>query len=567
MKVSKAWLKELVDLKVPIEKVEKLLPLRTIATKEITPDFIELDMKGYNRADLLSMRGVAYEISAITDSSITFEEVEPNNFLWLQNQWPELQVDIENQQDTPVYCMVKIENIKVEQSNDTWIKKLSNSGVRNINNVADLTNLIMIEYGQPLHAFDADKVAGNVRVRRAKEAEEIETIDHKKRILSNDDLVIADQEKAIGIAGVMGGADSEISSQTTSILLEAAIFDPKMLRKTANRLKLNSEASKRFYHGLTQIRLFEALDAVIKGYQSLGGKVTALTIQTAKKPVPRLPITLRKEKLDSLIGVSIDEKEVEDYLTRLRFVVEKTPAGWEVTPPYWRTDVEIEVDLIEEVARMYGYENIPAKPLEGEKPEKVDQSLFDTISKVKQSLVKLGLTEVQTYSFYSTAVLAANGFNESNIDILVKVSNPMSAETEYLRMDIWPNLLETISKNPTFDDIAIFEVGKTFKAQKDGPEENFRLSIALKNGSDNPTLELVEIVKQLFKALGKEIKIIEPEKLPDLGVELFHPKRFVYIESEGKVLAGVAEIHKRITDKLGIKNRVSVFEINFTTLQ
>src|SRR3989344_2126137 len=246
MKISLSWLKELVDFKLNPKELADQLSLKSIGVKQITSDYIELDLT-YNRGDLLSLRGVAREISAITNSELIFKEQSP-----LQSNLPQTPVKVENSKLCPFYAVARIENLKVEQSNETWVKRLSESGIRSVNNIADITNLIMIEFGQPMHAFDSDSIgvdaSGNrkIIVRCAKKGEKIKTLDGKQRQFETSDLLITDSEKAVGIAGVMGGENSEVSYSTTSIFLEAAIFDPISIRKTSTRLGLVSEASKRF---------------------------------------------------------------------------------------------------------------------------------------------------------------------------------------------------------------------------------------------------------------------------------------------------------------------------------
>lgn len=549
MKVSISWLKELVELNCSIGELANLLLLRSISTKEVTDEYIELDMKGYNRADLLSMHGVALEIAAITGSKLTFEEPKEANFAWNTEKLPYARVTVENDKLCPFYSLVKIEGLRVEPSNPDWVKKLNDSGIRSINNVADVTNLIMLEYGQPLHSFDADKVEdGEIIVREAKKDEEITTLDGKKRKLSTTDLLITDPKKPIGIAGVMGGKNTEVTESTTTILLEAAIFDPIQIRKTATRLGLQSEAAKRFQHGLTKKRLLQALNAAIKMYEDLGGKVTAVTlVGNLEDPVKK--ITLTKDKLELLVGIKFDEKQVEEYLQRLGANVIHLRGGWEVTVPYWRLDIEIEEDVIEEVARMYGYEKIPSKAVSKSKPLQTEDPIFKTISDLRQKLVDLGLTEVQTYSFYSTSVLEAL---VSDKEKLVKVANPISAETEYLKEFLWPNLVEAVGRNlrKGFKDIAVFEIGKAFNVAPDGKiVEGYRLAIALMNGSDNPLAELQQISQnsRLHPNVG-----LSPNKGVNLTKDLFHPARQI---------DGLAEVHLRVLNKLGITKRVAILEI------
>lgn len=558
MKISINWLKELVDLKVPITEVERLLPLRTIGTKEITDQFIELDMKGYNRADLLSLRGVAREIAAITNSTVTFTGTD--KFIWEKITLPKSSIEVEDEKDIPVYCIAKIEGLKVGPSPKEWVKKLENCGMRSIDCITDVTNLIMLEYGQPMHAFDASIVEDETLIaRHAKANEELITLDGKTRKLVSDDLVIADPKKILGLAGVMGGKNSEISDKTTTILLEAAIFDPITIRKTATRLGLQSEASKRFQHGLSKMNLLQGLNSAIKMYKDLGGKFSAITLKgTFEDEIKTIPLC--QDNINSLVGIDIPPEEVETSLTKLGFELassDQVLRSWEVKVPYFRLDINIEVDLIEEVARMHGYETIPAKSLSGKLPDKIDQSFFELIYNLKKELMELGFTEVQTYSFYSTAVIENLKLEIMN---LIHVANPMSSETEYLRSHLWSNLVEIVAKNTKqgFKDIAIFEIGKTYQITKAGEiQEEYRLSIALLNGSDNPSKELYQILNALdsFKE-----KILLGEPIGE-GDGRFHPIRYYYLINGNKPVGKIGEVHPRVTDKFGIEKRVAILEI------
>lgn len=561
MKVSISWLKELVDLNCTVDRLVSLLPLRSVSTKEVTDEYIELDMKGYNRADLLSIRGVAQEISAITGSRLLFNEPEEAKYVWNTQKLPNSHVEVKSPDLAPYYTITKIEGLSVGKSSDEIVKKLKESGIRSVDNITDVTNLIMVEYGQPLHAFDAEKVSGSIGVRKAEKEEKITTIDGKVRALKESDLVICDNNGPIGIAGIMGGKNSEVSDSTKTIYLEAGIFDPVNTRRTTVSLALYSEASTRFQHGLTKKRHNQALNAAIKMYESMGGKVTEVTmVGDFEDKVKK--ITLKKEKLESLVGVNFEDSKVEDYLKKLHFKpASRQSSGnvvWEVEVPYFRLDINIEEDIIEEVARMYGYEKIPAKEVASSKPLQDADPIFQRISDLRKKLVGLGLTEVQTYSFYSTDVQNALGFNESNKTILLKVKNPISSETEYLRQNIWPNLVEVVGKNirKGYKDVAVFEIGKAFENIDKNPQENYRLSIALMNGSDNPLKELASIVKEL----GIEFKQVKP---PSETTHFFHSNRFLAMEKDGKQIGILTEVHLRVLNKLGIESRIAVVELIF----
>lgn len=562
MKISLNWLKELVDYKLDPQQLADQLSLKTIGVKQVANDFLELDLT-YNRGDLLSLRSVAREVAAITDSPVKFKE----DSVSIENSdLSQLAIEVEDENLCSVYCLVKIEGIKVEQSDETWVKKLSDCGIRAINNIADVTNLIMLEYGQPMHAFDADKVNGRVSVRKAIRDERIKTLDDKTRELDTEDLVIADEEGPIAIAGVMGGKNSEVSDYTTSILLEAAIFDPATVRKTSKKLGLFSEASKRFQHGLSKTNLLQALSAAIKMYEELGGKITSVNLSGNLEDKPKI-IELNHTHLNSLIGADIPAEQVESSLKSLGFHLESVRTNyWKVIAPFWRLDIEIEEDLVEEVVRMYGYEKIPAEKINTSTGEKIDQGLPDYIYDLKVKLKDIGLTEIQTYSFYGAAVLEALEFTKEDKNILVKIANPISSETEYMRMDIWPNLLEVVEKNVKhgFKDIAVFEIGKVYSTDEEKPNENYRLSIALMNNTDNPIEELAIIVKSISKELGGVN--LKATNQPPISQQLFHPKRFINIEKNGKMIAGIAEIHLRLLNNLGIEKRVAVMEIDIEPL-
>ncbi len=578
MKVSINWLKELVDLKVSLKELISTINLKTIGTREVTDRFIELDMKGYNRADLLSLRGVAYEVSAISNSKVLFNEPKDSDYLWVEQNLPKTRVEIKDEDLASVQAVAKIEGLKVGNSSKEWISKLEDSGMRSVNNIVDATNLIMLEYGHPLHAFSADKVKDDtIVVRRAKKDEQITTLDGKKRVLGIEDIVLADDEKALDVAGVMGGKDTEVTGSTNTILLSASLFNPEMVRHTANSLGLQSEASKRFYHGLTKKRLLQALEAAIKIYtEQLGGKLTTLNIVgDTSDQLQKIPLSL--EKVNSLVGIEFKAEEVEEYLKRLNFGLKRvTDESWVVTVPYYRLDVEIEEDLIEEIARMYGYEKIPAKKLEGTFPDQEEEKLFENISKIRQALVKNGLTEVQTYSFFSTAVLKSLGWEGDNLKYLVKIANPMSSETEYMKQDSWPNLLEAAARNIKKGeaDFAVFEFSKAFYPQKGNlPLEQHRISILIADGSGDELKQAVAFMAVIEKELGIKLEV-EKAEIPAQAkhlssidkLSLFHPVRSFFIKKDGQLIGGLGEVHPRVVNKFGIDKRVAFLELQTESL-
>jgi phenylalanyl-tRNA synthetase beta chain len=554
MKVSIDWLNELVELNGSVEDLVELLPLRSIGTKEVTADFIELDMKGYNRADLLSMRGVAYEVAAITDSKLKFEEEEVD----LDEKSATIDVEIQHKKDCPIYLVAQIDGVKVGKSNPDTIKKLADSGIRAVNNVVDITNLIMLEYGQPLHAFDGRVCTnrnGNVQigVRRAMSDESIQTLDEKDRVLMTEDIVIVSGQQVIGIAGVMGGKVSEVSDQTTTIVLEAAIFDPRLLRKTANRLSIHSEAAKRFYHGLTEKRLLQAFAKAIKELEKLGGKVVGIK-KVGDYPAEKIDINVEVSKINALVGLDLGDDFIIQSLRKLYFEVEKSGDMLTVRPPYFRLDCRIGVDIVEEVARMYGYEKIPAKELAGETPEKIDQTKFEFEQKLRASLVELGFNEVLTYSFVGSKIIEAMEWTN---DSMVKVANPISSETEYLRRQIWPNLVSALISNLKFRKSAkIFEIGKTYSAIDGEIIERRVVSLAWADDGDDPFAALSGV----FEALGGMAGVKWTLQANDTNNNL-HPVRQVRVLDEDQIVGVGGEVNMRLIDTLGGNKRIAIIEV------
>lgn len=549
MKVSIDWLKELVEVE-SVEKLIELLPLRTIGTKEVTSDFIELDMKGYNRADTLSMRGVAYEVAAILSSRVKFEEENRH----IEETGTNLQASVENEQDCKVYMAARIEGVTLGKSSDLEAKRLMDAGVRSVNNVVDVTNLVMLEYGQPLHAFDGASCGGDassIEVRRAREGEKIQTLDGEERELDSRDIVISSKDQVIGIAGIMGGKDSEVTDQTKVIILEAAIFDPKVLRQTANRLGLHSEAAKRFYHGLTKRRLVQAFEQAIEEFKKLGGTVTDVKVVGGMVDEV-VDINLNPSKINGLIGVDLETSAMIDSLTKLHFEVSDDQS--QVRVPYWRLDCRLEVDLIEEIARMYGYEKIPAKELVGERPAKIDQSKFEKEQKIRESLIDAGFNEVLSYSFASSKVRIGLDWSD---DELVRVANPLSSETEYMRFLVWPNLVEKVIENLKYrKEVRMFEIGKRYQVIDGQVVEENVISIAVADGTDNPLEDLWGRLQVAAKQNGVEWKVGQ-----ELGDKSLHPNRQFEVMEDGDVTGMAGEVNRQLVDGLGGTSRVAVAEM------
>lgn len=428
-----------------------------------------------NRADALSMRGVAHEVAAILDKELLFETVAIDNTLD-ENIEDYVSVSVEDKKDTSDYRMRIVKDVNFDESPMWMQRKLMSAGMRPIDLIVDVTNYVMLEYGQPLHAFDYDKLESKeIYVRRAEDNEAFRTLDGKDRELMHDNLVITNGEKPVALAGVMGGENSQITSDTRTIAIESAIFDPVLTRRTANKLNLRSEASNRFEKGINHSTVQEALDLATKLIAELGqGEVVAGTAQIEVDTVEQTIIDMTVEKVNHLIGTSLSVEEISAILTRLGLEHESSEDGQITTfVPARRWDLKIPEDLIEEIARIYGYNNIPITlPVTESVPGEltVEQK---TTRLLRKLLEGSGLQEAISYSL-TTAEKAERYAIEAGET--VSLQNPASEERVTLRQSMVSGLLDNAAYNQAHnvEDIALYEIGRVFYKEDENSflEEN-----------------------------------------------------------------------------------------------
>ncbi len=434
-----------------------------------------------NRGDLMSIFGIAREISAFLDQEVKRVEIKPP--IEIEPTAESLvKLEIENPRDCPSYLGSVISGVKIAPSPFSLQWRLFVSGIRPNYNVVDATNYILLQYGQPLHPFDLDRIFGEkVVVRRAKPKERIKTIDNLKRELSPEVLVIADSFRPIAIAGVMGGSNSEIVANTKKVFLECAGFAPSVIRKGSLSLRLRTEASRRFEMGIDESFLKEAsLMATSLIAQLSGGKVHQGTVGKVTE-VKRKVIALRPERVGSILGVNLDKGFITNALNRMHFpTTEKEKI--EVVVPSYRRDIKEEIDLIEELARFYGYEHLPDDfSLKGKKGGERN-FLNSQLEEVATYFANLGFYEVKTVVFTNKETLNQLGFFS-----FVQISNPLNANFSLLRPSLLPTLLPIISENKRRGnkDLRLFEIGKVYTISEKGRKENYNLAIVL-SGSPNP---------------------------------------------------------------------------------
>ena len=529
-----------------------------------------------NRPDCLSVVGIAREVAALTGQTVhlpgpSYEELDcPIE--------QKASVEIIDPELCPRYSASLIIGVKVADSPEWLRQRLLKYGMRPINNVVDVTNYVMVEYGQPLHAFDYEQIKGRkIIVRRAKAGETLTTLDGGERALSGEMLVIADEAGAVAVAGVMGGVASEVAEETTSILLEAANFNPASIHHTGNALKLSSEARMRFERGIRPELATVALKRATQLIIELGGGRAAKGLLDAYPGrVDHKPIRLSLARLGRLLGAEFGLKQVAGTLTSLGFDCKvKTTEGevW-ATAPYWRSDILREVDLIEEVARIIGYDKIPTTLFSEPIPHQTPEPLFSLKRKLRDCLAGYGFQEIITYSLTGLDMLGKLLRESGSFDPApLRVANPMTVEQEYLRPTLRANLLANLASNRKHEDggIRLFELGKVYQARpNDLPHEpeilcglmsGLRIERSWHGGDDLfGFYDAKGVVEALLAHLGVKADFVASRE------EAFHPDRQAAVVIAGSGLGIIGEVHPRVLEAFEITDTASLFEIDLAQL-
>ncbi len=556
MNFSYNWLQSFFKSNLP--KPEKLADLLTMHSFEVEgiekrgKDFLlDIDVLPNRSSDCLSHLGIAREISALLGKKM--KVLKDNNRDKKDSSL--LKVQVESEKDCPRYTAKIIESVKVGSS-PKWVKeRIESCGIQSINNIVDIANYVMLEIGQPLHAFDYDKVSGGIFVRRAKKEEEIVSLDDNKYKLDSEVLVISDKESPLAIAGIKGGKKAEIEKDTKTIILESANFQYSLIRKTSRELSLKTDASWRFENEIDPNLTEKAINrAAYLIQKEAGGKDISGNIDYYPNKRKPKTIELNNKYLRNLLGVDIKDKEIKDILERLGFEVLKN----KVKIPTFRLDLSIEEDLIEEVGRVYGFENIPSQfPLTSLSPPEKNFPVF--WENFVKDVLKENFSEVYNYSFISKEQAEDFGYKKG----LAEIKNPLSLDQKYLRPSLIPNLLKVIKENSNnFDKINIFELGKVFWKNK---EERI-LSVF----SDNDDFyRLKGVVDNLLEKMGiSEIWYDDFKQTPEESKKNFWEKgRSAEIKVDSEEIGFLGEISSSILEKMKIERKVTAFEINFEKLQ
>lgn len=450
----------------------EVLEQDTVIDWEVTP----------NRPDWLSHLGIAREIAAVCDCRETLQ-MPPTDYETVPDASAAdaASVELRAPDLCPRYIARIIRNVKIKPSPDWMQQCLRNVGIRPINNVVDITNFVMVECGQPLHAFDYDKLADHtIVVRRANPGESITTLDGKKHDLSPDNLLIADAERGVALAGVMGGGNSEISDTTTTVLLEAAKFNPASIRATARDLGIHTDSSHRFERGVGLDMVdFASRRATALLQQLAGGEVLDGAVDAYPEPYQPHRVTCRYARANALIGLNLEPTEMTDCLTRLGLTVDADTDSLTVTVPSFRLDLDREADLIEEIVRIHGMDEVAEAPAAAQLGGSARQDTFYPIQAAREELLALGLDETLNYTLTSAELsLRCTGVNE---DQLLTLTNPISAESAVCRPSLIPDLVRTVATNVARNNhnLAFFEIGRVFDATGASAEERLQVGMAL----------------------------------------------------------------------------------------
>lgn len=510
-----------------------------------------------NRPDALSHRGIAREIALLYDKP--FDPSVPEAVREGGDPVGKLiKVDLMDPEGCPRYAAAVITGVMAGESPFTLRYRLHNLGVRPISNLVDATNLILLEYGQPLHAFDLDRVVdARIVVRRASDGERMKTLDAVERTFTGDDLLICDGERPVAVAGVMGGLDTGITEETKNLLIECACFNPSMIRRTSKRLKLASESSYRFERGIDP----NMADDVLRSTADLicglaGGTKAPGLVDCYPVPIERKSVALRPGRYESVMGYPVGVAEMRRILEGLGAVVTVLDDEISVLVPTNRPDIEREIDLVEEIARIVGFDKIPSL-LPRIRSSIPDREEYEAAMRVRQIMVSLGLEESISYSFVPKEMLVGMGLG----DRVIEIANPLNSTRAAMRTTLLVGLIENLKRATTryVELVRQFEIGRTFHDDSGKlPLEVLRVA-AVMNGSrdswigeDHGPLDFYD-AKGIAGALVKEITGMDPVFEPVKDLDYLHPNRALRVLTDGEDVGVVGEIHPKILtgQKLG----------------
>ncbi|WP_318488923.1 phenylalanine--tRNA ligase subunit beta [Photobacterium leiognathi] len=532
---------------------------------------IDVDLTA-NRADCLSIAGLAREVGVLNRAEVT----EPQFEIVAPTAADTISIDVKAPAACPRYLGRIIRNVNVQAETPLWMQeKLRRCGTRSIDPIVDITNYVLLEMGQPMHAFDLAKIDGGIVVRMAEQGEKLTLLDGNEAELNDNTLVIADNKQALAIAGIFGGEFSGVNTETKDVLLECAFFAPDAIRGRARSYGLHTDSSHRFERGVDatlQTKAMERATALI--IEICGGEVAPIVEAESEADLPKAAtIELRRTKLDRLLGHSIASEEVVEILTRLGCDVETTDAGWKAVAPAWRFDMAIEEDLVEEVGRIYGYNNIPNQSPVVALSMNLHKEANLPLKRVRDLLVDRGYQEAITYSFVEPE---QQKLIVPEIEPLI-LPFPISAEMSAMRLSLWTGLLNTVVFNQKRQQprVRLFEAGLRFipeESAENGMRQEMMLAGVIAGNRSDEHWDIATNTVDFFDLKGDLEAILEltaneaafsfkAAKHPAL-----HPGQSAAIVVDGKEVGFIGTVHPELERKFGLNGRTIVFEIEWAAI-
>lgn len=547
---------------------EKYIGQNIVDVLDLKEDIIDFEITP-NRPDCLSIEGLGRETAVSLEKEFknprkTIDELKIEDKKEIEG----LKVDITAPDLCYRYIARVVKNVKVGPSPKWMVRRLNACGVRSINNIVDITNYVMLEMGQPMHAFDINSIEGkHITVRRAKNNEKITTLDKQERILDENDLVISDEKKAVAIAGVMGGLNSEIESDTNTVVFESAVFYGGAVRKTAKKVGLRTESSARFEKGLSPENALRAINRAVELVEKLNaGDVLdgKIDVYPTKQKVNK--VKLDYDRINALLGTNIEKQEMINILEKLEIKVEDNVA----IAPYFRTDIEQLADIAEEVLRFYGYDKLETTLVKCDTTLGIRNKEQKIEEKIKEVLVNSGLSEIYTYGFLSEKDLEKSNISDELKRTAIQIKNPLSEEYKLMRPSTIPSMMQILANNANKknQDVRIFDISRNYKningkiEKGEVPLQENILTIGM-YGKNIDFYVLKGIVENILESTYINRYDIEKEK----ENKSYHPGRCANMKVGKDVIATLGEVHPIVLENYDIEKRVYLAEINVTKLE
>ena len=549
------------------KKLEKDIGKDIVEVLKLKEDIIDFEITS-NRPDCFSIEGLGRETAASLNK--TFKNPRKNiDELKIEDkkELEGLKVDITAPDLCYRYVARMVKNVKIGPSPEWMVRRLKACGVRSINNIVDITNYVMLEMGQPMHAFDINSIEGkHITVRRATKGEKIITLDEQERELDENNLVIADDKKAVAIAGVMGGLNSEIEADTKTVVFESAVFYGGSVRKTAKKVGLRTEASSRFEKGLSAENALRAADRAVELVELIGAGEAVegkIDVYPTKQKINQIKLDV--PKINSLLGTNLSKKEMVDILEKLDIKVENDMA----IAPYFRMDLEFVADIAEEIGRFYGYDKLDSTLIKADTTLGVRNKEQNIKKKVKEVLVNSGLSEIYTYGFVSEKDLELSNISDETKKYAITIQNPLSDEYKLMRPTTIPSMMQILATNANKknQNVKLFDLSRSYKNVKqevqngEVPLQEEILTIGM-YGEDTDFYTLKGMIENILEAIN--INHYEVEK--ETKNASYHPGRCANLKVGIDVIATLGEVHPEVLDNYMISQRAYLAEVNITKL-